>query len=183
MVRVRFLAMKPTPAHDSPKLVPRGGLCQETRSSDHLITCGPSDPLKDFGRIFYKMDSVPTIFRVFQIFIPTFAVIIFCTGLCKCFLQHRRRRQEQRQLARAAAHAQEPSRSVYIIPFSPSDDQQHRPPCYSLAGEYTPPPAYNELVKPDFPCDPPPSYTESISPTFFSSHSDGTTPSCPTMSE
>ncbi|KAB5553622.1 hypothetical protein PHYPO_G00040750 [Pangasianodon hypophthalmus] len=126
--------------------------------------------------------SVPAIFRVFQIFIPTFAVIIFCTGLCKCFLQSRRRRQEERQLARATARAREHPRSVYIIPFSPSDDHQHGPPCYSLAEEYTPPPAYHELVKPDYCCDPPPSYTESFSPTF-SSNSGDITPSCPSVSE
>ncbi|KAK3552918.1 hypothetical protein QTP86_028575 [Hemibagrus guttatus] len=127
------------------------------------------------------MDTqLPMIFRVFQIMIPTFAVIILCTGLCKCYLHSLRRSRERRQLAEASARAQEPPSSVYIIPCSQSEEQQSRRPCYSLAQEYAPPPPYSELVvKPDYPHGPPPSYTESVGLAFISSNPDRVVPSTP----
>ncbi|TSQ23965.1 hypothetical protein Baya_11532 [Bagarius yarrelli] len=115
-----------------------------------------------------------------RILIPTIAVIILCTGLCRCFLHSRRRRQEQRQLAEATARAQEPPSSVYIIPFSRPEEQQSGPMRYGLAPEYAAPPPYSELTaKPDYPHDPPPAYTDYISPPYVFSDPDRITTSCP----
>ncbi|KAF4093158.1 hypothetical protein AMELA_G00029050 [Ameiurus melas] len=128
-------------------------------------------------------NSFPLIFRVFKFVIPAFTVIIFCTALCKCL---QRKRQRQRQQAAVLACAQEPQSSVYIIPYSPSEEQPTSPPQhrYNTAEQYAPPPPYNELMaKDDFPREPPPAYTESDSSLFISSDPDRISPSCPTRRE
>ncbi|GAA6085659.1 transmembrane protein 92 [Tachysurus ichikawai] len=146
-----------------------------------MIFISSGDPLKDVEQRFSKMDSsLPLVFRVFQIIIPTFAVLILCTGICKCCVQSRRR-QERRQLAEASARAQEPPPSVYVIPCSPPEEERSGPQHYSLAQQYAPPPYSEFAVKPDFPHDPPPSYTESLSPAFISYNPDRIDPSSPAL--
>ncbi|KAF7697764.1 uncharacterized protein si:dkey-283b1.6 [Silurus meridionalis] len=122
--------------------------------------------------------SLPLIFRIFQILIPTFAVIVLCTGLCKCFIK---RKRERRELAEASARAVEPPQSVYVIPHPQTDQQQLGHLHYRLPEHYTPPPLYNEIMKPEIPNEPPPSYTESIGTPFVSSEPGRITSSCPPL--
>ncbi|KAA0705636.1 Abl interactor 2 [Triplophysa tibetana] len=60
----------------------------------------------------------------------------------------------------AENRARDVSSSVYVIPISLTDDDVHRPPRYSTAQFYDPPPAYNQVKFEDCPLEPPPPYTE-----------------------
>lgn len=112
---------------------------------------------------------------------------ICCASFCKIF--HRARKERVQRLA-AENLARDLSTSVYVIPISLSDDDVHRPPRYSTAQFYDPPPAYNQVtpftsrlciwnkmlfflnvgclvflqVKSEaYPLEAPPSYTEAVS--------------------
>ncbi|KAL6476491.1 hypothetical protein MHYP_G00149900 [Metynnis hypsauchen] len=81
---------------------------------------------------------------------------------CYTTLQRVRREHLESQ-SRTLSTPERPS--IFIIPFSPPDEQLHGPPRYSTVDHCSPPPAYHELeLKPDFiPCDPPPAYSDSTS--------------------
>ncbi|XP_036446406.1 uncharacterized protein si:dkey-283b1.6 [Colossoma macropomum] len=107
-------------------------------------------------------------FPIIQVFVPVVAfaiVILCCFSLCKALQRVRREQLESQSRTRTLSTPERPS--IFVIPFSPPDEQLRRPPHYSTAtvDHYSPPPAYHELeLKPDFiPRDPPPAYSESTS--------------------
>ncbi|KAI7803677.1 hypothetical protein IRJ41_010003 [Triplophysa rosa] len=93
------------------------------------------------------------------IFIPVVIcgfVAICCASFCKMF--HRARKERLQRLAEN--RARDLSASVYVIPISLTDDDVHRPPRYSTAQFYDPPPVYSQVKFEACPLEPPPPYTE-----------------------
>ncbi|KAL7860887.1 hypothetical protein AOLI_G00172360 [Acnodon oligacanthus] len=108
-------------------------------------------------------------FSVIQIFVPIFAfviVILCCVSLCKTLQRVFREHLESQSQTQTLSIPERPS--IFIIPFSPPDEQLHGPPRYSTVDHCSRPPAYHELeLKPDFiPCDSPPAYSDSTSYTL-----------------